>query len=441
MENIHDGLPAVVIVGRPNVGKSTLFNAILGERKSIVGDEPGITRDRIQGLAQHEEVRFRLIDTGGIIPDDDALIPTEIFKQARYALEEASHIIFVVDGRAEITSVDRELAQLLKRLNKPVALAVNKVDHPNREMIAHEFWALGFEHLFPVSAEHKLGLYDLLEHATKGFPEAVPVERPAERSIRIAIIGRPNAGKSTLLNSLLGEERAIVSPIAGTTRDAVDETVERDGRQYTFVDTPGIRRKGKTKLMAEKLAVMMARRHIDDADVVVMMVDALEGPAAQDATIAGYAHEAGRPVVICVNKWDAVDDQRHKPFEERVRNEMKFLEYAPVVFISALTGSGVPRILKAIREGYDAATKRVTTGELNRFVEFLKKDTDIKLKYITQAGVRPPVFVLFAERGAELHFSTERYLINQLRKRFNFGGTPLVVKLKKDDPKGRKENR
>ena len=441
MSDIHNGLPAVVIVGRPNVGKSTLFNALLGERKSIVGDEPGITRDRIQGQARHEEIPFVLIDTGGIVPDDDALIPTEIFKQARYALDEARHIIFVVDGRAEITSVDRELAQHLRQLGKPVALAVNKVDHPNRESIAHEFWELGFEHLFPISAEHRLGLYDLLEHATTGFAESPPKELPANRPIRVAIIGRPNTGKSTLLNALLGEERAIVSPIPGTTRDAVDETVERDGRQYTFVDTPGIRRKGKTKLVAEKLAVMMARRHIDAADVVIMMVDAVEGPAAQDATIAGYAHEAGRPVVICVNKWDAVEDKRHKPYEERVRDEMKFLEYAPVIFISALTGSGVNRILKSIREGYDAAMKRVTTGELNRFVEFLKKDTDIKLKYITQAGVRPPVFVLFAERGAELHFSTERYLINQIRKRFSFGGTPLVVKLKKDDPKGRKENR
>ena len=441
MAEIYNDLPAVVIVGRPNVGKSTLFNAILGERKSIVGDEPGITRDRIQGQARHEDIQFVLIDTGGIIPDDDALIPTGIFKQARYALERASHIIFVVDGRAEITGVDRDLARMLRQLNKPVALAVNKVDHPNREVIAHEFWALGFEHLFPVSAEHRLGLYDLLEHATKGFPEAVQRERPADRPIRVAIIGRPNAGKSTLLNALLGEDRAIVSPIPGTTRDSVDETVERDGRQYTFVDTAGIRRKGKTKLVAEKLAVMMARRHIDDADVVLMMIDALEGPAAQDATIAGYAHEAGRPTVICVNKWDVIEDKRHKPFEERVRDEMKFLDYAPVVFISALTGTGVSRILKAVREGYEAAIQRVGTGELNRFVEFLKNDTDIKLKYITQAGVRPPVFVLFAERGAELHFSTERYLINQIRKRFHFGGTPLVVKLKKDDPKGRKENR
>lgn len=430
-------LPVVVIVGRPNVGKSTLFNAIIRERKSIVGDEPGITRDRIKGEARHEGLPFELIDTGGIIPNDEEMIPSEIFKQARFALDKAAHIIYVIDGRTEITGVDRDLARMLKKLGKPVALAVNKVDHPNREGLANEFWGLGFEHLFPVSAEHRLGLHDLLEHVTQGFPASTETGPPEQYPIRVAIIGRPNAGKSTLLNAFIGEERAIVSPIAGTTRDAVDETVVHDGREFTFVDTAGIRRKGKTKLVAEKLAVMMARRHIDAANVVILMIDALEGPAAQDATIAGYAHEAGRPVVICVNKWDAVEDQRHQPFAERVRDEVKFLDYAPVIFISAKTGSGVNRVWKAVRDGYEASCHRVGTGELNRFVEFLKQDTDIKLKYITQAGIRPPTFVLFAERGADLHFSTERYLINQLRKRFQFGGTPLVVKLKRDDPRKR----
>jgi len=434
-------LPAVVIVGRPNVGKSTLFNAILGERRSITGDEPGITRDRIHGQADHHGVPFELIDTGGIVPDDQAVIPTEIFRQARYALDKARHIIYVIDGRTEITGIDRDLARLLKQSGKPVALAVNKVDHPNREDIAHEFWALGFEHLFPVSAEHKLGLHDLLEHVTAGFPTAEEAPDDATRPIRVAIVGRPNAGKSTLLNKLTGAERAIVSPIAGTTRDAVDETITHEGRQFTFVDTAGIRRKGKTKLMAEKLSVMMARRHIEAADVVLMLVDAVEGPAAQDATIAGYAHEASKPVVICVNKWDAVDDKRHAPYAERVRDEMKFLDYAPVIFISAQTGSGTGRILPAIIAGWDASGQRVTTGELNRFVEFLKRDTDIKLKYVTQAGVRPPVFVLFADKNADLHFSTERYLINQLRKRFHFGGTPLVIKLKREDPRKERKER
>ena len=428
-------LPAVVIVGRPNVGKSTLFNAIIRERKSIVGDEPGITRDRIKGQARHGDIGFELIDTGGIIPNDEEMIPMEIFKQARFALDKAAHIIYVIDGRTEITGIDRDLARMLKKLGKPVALAVNKVDHPNREGLADGFWELGFEDLFPVSAEHRLGLHELLDHVTQGFADAGEPRHPQDRPVRVAIIGRPNAGKSTLLNTFIGEERAIVTPMAGTTRDAVDETVTHDGRDYTFVDTAGIRRKGKTKLVAEKLAVMMARRHIDDADVVIMVLDALEGTAAQDATIAGYAHEAGRPVVICVNKWDAMDDKRHQPFEDQVRDELKFLEYAPVIFISAKTGSGLGRVWKAVREGYEAAGQRVGTGELNRFVEYLKHDTDIKLKYITQAGTRPPTFVLFAERGADLHFSTERYLINQLRKRFHFGGTPLVVKLKRDAPR------
>ena len=283
-------LPSVVIVGRPNVGKSTLFNAILRSRRSIVGDEPGITRDRIYGVGDYRGRRFELIDTGGIIPNDDELIPSEILRQASFALKTADQVIFLIDGRSELTGADRDLAKMLRRLGKPVALAVNKIDSPARSGLAHEFHEMGFEHLYPVSAEHQLGIDDLMAHVTSAFPESGPEPDVAPRQIKVAIIGRPNVGKSTLLNALAGSERSIVSPVAGTTRDAVDETVTHDGIDYVFVDTAGIRRKGKTHQMAEKLSVVMARRHLRMSHVAVLVLDAMEGVLALDATIAGYAH-------------------------------------------------------------------------------------------------------------------------------------------------------
>jgi GTP-binding protein len=298
--------PTIVIVGRPNVGKSTLFNRITGQRRAIVGDEPGITRDRLHSLATFEGRRFELIDTGGIVVSDAEYIPSQILKQARFALEKAHHVIFLVDGRSEISASDRELAAMLRKLGKPVTLVVNKADTGAKEALAHEFYSLGFPDVFPVSAEHGLGMDDLLMHVTEGISNDPEENKP--HPIRVAIIGRPNAGKSTLLNSLTGEERAIVSPIAGTTRDSVDEEVDRDGTKYVFIDTAGIRRKGKTKLMAEKLSVVMARRNIRMADVVIVVMDATEGVLGLDATIAGYAHEGGRSVILCVNKWDLVTE-------------------------------------------------------------------------------------------------------------------------------------
>ena len=419
-------------MGRPNVGKSTLFNRITGQRRAIVGDEPGITRDRLHGLTDYRGRRFELIDTGGIVVDDDEYIPSQILKQARYAFEGAAHIIFLVDGRAEITGPDRDLARMLLRLGKPISLAVNKADTGAREDLAHDFYSLGIRDIFPVSSEHGIGIDALVDHVTAGFSDA-PVEEPPH-SVKVAIIGRPNVGKSTLLNALTGEERSIVSPIAGTTRDSIDETVVRDDASYTFIDTAGIRRKGKTKLMAEKLSVVMARRNIRMADVVLVVMDASEGVLGLDATIAGYAHEGGSGVILCVNKWDLITDKKKKDFEQDVRDELKFLEYAPVVFLSAKTGSGVDKIYKVIREVYESATKRVTTGELNRFVERLRFE-ERKIYYITQASVRPPTFVLFTNRVTPLHFSDERYLVNQIRKHFGFRGTPIVLKTK-----GRKEH-
>ena len=426
-------LPVVVIVGRPNVGKSTLFNALTRTRRSIVGDEPGITRDRIHGEASHHGRRFALIDTGGIIQNDSELIPSEILKQARVALDRAAHIIFLIDGRTEITGADRDLAKMLRRLGKPVTLAVNKIDSTARENLAHEFHALGFSDLFPISSEHRLGLDELLDHVTEGFEASAEAETSGaeQPAIKVAIIGRPNVGKSTLLNALVGQERAIVSPVAGTTRDAVDESVVHNGVEFVFVDTAGIRRKGKTKLMAEKLSVVMARRHIRMANVVVLVLDASEGMIGADATIAGYAHEEGRAVILCVNKWDVSAEKDKRTFVESMRDELKFLDYAQVAFVSAKTGAGVKRLFGMIRDAFNSASKRVTTGELNRFVEMLDFDRDIKVYYMTQASVRPPSFIVFTDKAKNMHFSTERFLINQLRKRFGFEGTPIVIKTKR----------
>ena len=425
--------PIVVIVGRPNVGKSTLFNRITGQRRAIVGDEPGITRDRLHGLAEHDGRRFELIDTGGIVVDDRDYIPAQILRQAEVALRAASHIIFLVDGRAEITGSDRDLARMLQRLGKPVSLAVNKVDTSAREGLAHEFYELGIPDVYPVSAEHGIGVDALLDHVTATFAaeagEPAGVATVAER-IKVAIIGRPNVGKSTLLNALTGQERAIVSPVAGTTRDAVDETVRRGETDYVFIDTAGIRRKGKTKLMAEKLSVVMARRHIRMAHVVLLVLDAAEGVLGLDATIAGYAHEGGRALIVCVNKWDEVQGQkgqRKGEFDRKIRDQFKFLDYAPVVFLSAKTGAGVEALFPLVKEVYESASRRVPTGEMNRFVEQLRFE-ERKIFYITQASIRPPEFVVFTDRGGPLHFSHERYLSNQIRRKFGFRGTPIVIK-------------
>jgi GTP-binding protein len=430
---MSNAIPTVVIVGRPNVGKSTLFNRITGQRRAIVGDEPGITRDRLHGQAEHEGRHFELIDTGGIVVEDQEYIPAQILHQAEVALRKAAHIIFLVDGRAEITGSDRDLARMLIKLGKPVSLAVNKVDTVDREGLANEFYGLGIADVFPLSAEHGTGVYALLDRVTAGFPAgevtATPSNENVPEGIKVAIIGRPNVGKSTLLNTLTGQERAIVSPIAGTTRDAVDEKITRGGADYVFVDTAGIRRKGKTRDMAEKLSVVMARRHIRMAHVVLLVLDATEGVVALDTTIAGYAHEGGRAVIICVNKWDEVKGQKGQKkgeFEQNIRDEFKFLDYAPIVFLSALTGAGVEPLFKLIRECYESASRRISTGELNRFVEHLKFE-ERKIFYITQHSIRPPAFAVFVDRGGPLHFSHERHLANRIRRQFGFRGTPILI--------------
>ena len=469
-------LPLVAIVGRPNVGKSTLFNRLTRSRRSIVGDEPGITRDRIYGEFDWAGRRFRLVDTGGIIPDDPELIPTEIYNQAKVALDEAQAIVMVVDARTELARPDYDLARLLTRGPRPVFLAVNKVEGDAMALAAENFRRLGIREVYSISAEHGLGIGELLDAVTAAIPEQTnavsETEEPAiheaedtesqagrpggapvhrthgefeQLETAVAIIGRPNVGKSTLLNALTGTSRAIVSPIAGTTRDAVDETVEYEGGIFRFVDTAGIRRKGKTNLMAEKLSVVMARRHLEAADVALLVVDATEGVTASDATIGGYAHESGRSVIIVVNKWDAVTTGRtdgkspadREIFEKQLRRALKYLDYAPVLFLSAKEGKGMGRVLKEVKAVAAERRKRVTTGQMNRFLEkidFQRAPVPIskrvRIFYMTQAAVAPPTFVLFTDRDVRLHFAFERFLENQVRDTFGFRGTPVWFKVK-----------
>jgi GTP-binding protein len=463
----------VAIVGRPNVGKSTLFNRMTGSRRSIVGDEPGITRDRIYGEYEWQGRHYRLVDTGGIVPDDPELMATEVFAQAKVALEEADALVMVVDARTELARPDYDLAQLLKRGGKPLFLAVNKVETEGLAAEAENFRRLGIRDLFGVSSEHGQGVGDLLDAIAEAIPERAEVveegeesaaeqcEGTGEKKIRthgefeqretaVAIIGRPNVGKSTLLNALTGTTRAIVSPIAGTTRDAVDEVVEFEGQALRFVDTAGIRRKGKTKLMAEKMSVVMARRHLEAADVALVLIDATEGVTASDATIGGYAHESGRSVIIVVNKWDLVTTNRSdgkKPadrevFEKQVRGALKYLDYAPVIFLSALEAigperKGMTRVLREVVTVAKERRKRVSTGAMNRFLEkidFQRAPVPmakrIRIFYMTQAAVAPPTFVLFTDRDIKLHFAFERFLENQIREAFGFKGTPVWFKVK-----------
>ena len=502
-------LPNLAIVGRPNVGKSTLFNRLIGRRRAIVGDEPGITRDRLYGFTDWEGRQLRVIDTGGILPDDKDLIPAEIYRQAKVALEEADAIVMVVDSRTELAKPDLELSRLLMKSGKPLFLAVNKVDNVEQEPYAENFRRLGIKNVLPISAEHGNGVAELLEAVLEVIPESsgtsiadgmpevstdrrdINAESPLPKlahedqeesedergpkpgeytpsETKIAIIGRPNVGKSTLLNLLTGTSRAIVSPIAGTTRDAVDELIERDGRKFRFIDTAGIRRKGKTDLMAEKLSVVMARKHMEAADVSLLVIDASEGVTALDAHIAGYAHESGRSVIIIINKWDLVlrraqelRDQAGTPqadrlertvrsrvrasmrsadqgeYEQQARASLKFLGYAPMIFTTATKGKNVDQIFAAIERVATERRKRVTTGEINRFLEHVDFERAsvpiskrVRILFMTQTNVAPPTFVLFTDKDVKLHFAYERFLENQIRQAFGFEGTPIWIKTK-----------
>jgi GTPase len=497
-------LPSIVIAGRPNVGKSTLFNRLTSSRRSIVNDQAGITRDRIYGIANWQGRRFEVVDTGGIVPDDRAAIPHEIMVQAQVAFDSATLIVLVVDARTGLTPLDEELARLLRRTGKPLILAANKVDSQQQMSLTGQLYSLGVP-VFPLSAEHGFGVDVLLDYVSEKIPAAPaePEDSEAEvgnaddeigasandaakateaaqsKELNIAIIGRPNVGKSALLNRLAGEERSIVSPTAGTTRDSVDTVVQHDGNLYRFVDTAGIRRKGKTNLMAEKLSVMMARRALERADIALLVVDAALGVTANDATIAGYAQESGCSVIIVMNKWDlsleaakkAIIEERArggqmrvkvrpvrtpsgkrpeevpqqrmlrsladpvllmKEYEVLVRDKLKFLAYAPIVFLSALTGDRLDTLYPMIERAAAARRRRISTGELNRWLATvdLERGTSpatrkVKIFYMTQASSAPPTFVLFTNQPLRLHFSYERFLENRLREKFDFTGAPL----------------
>lgn len=454
METTKAALPLVAVVGQPNVGKSTLFNRLIGQRRSIVGDEPGITRDRIYGEVEWAGERFSIVDTGGIIPDDDAIIPANIFKQAGFAIDDAQAIVWVVDARLGLTPLDEELAKLLRATGKRVLVAANKSEAARVEAEAGEFYRFGFEEVFAVSAEQGIGLGELLDALVKDLKFEISdlssrtsnqKSEISERELRLAIIGRPNVGKSSLLNRLIGEERVIVSPVAGTTRDSIDTLLTTPEQKFRLIDTAGIRRKGKTGAMAEKLSVVMAMKSLARADVAIVIIDAEEGPTALDAHIAGYAHDAGCSIIIACNKWDAVKNKETSTsmqFERKVREKMKFLEWAPVVMISALSGQRVENLLPLAVRANEARNRRIPTSQLNAFFEAAVSQprggsapapvkgglSRLHVQYMTQVSVRPPTFVLFTSGGkAGLHFSYVRYLQNRLREEFDFFATPLRI--------------
>lgn len=425
--------PIVAIVGRPNVGKSTLFNRIAGERISIVEDTPGVTRDRIYTHAEWLGKNFNLIDTGGIEMSDQPLT-TQIREQAEIAIDEADVIILVVDVQNGITDADEKVAQLLYRSNKPVVLAVNKVDNPERRSDIYDFYSLGLGEPYPVSSVHGVGLGDLLDAVIKNFPESA--DNLADDSIRFSLIGRPNVGKSSLVNAILGQQRVIVSDIAGTTRDAINTQFVANNRKFTMVDTAGIKKKGKLYENTERYALMRSMKAIDDSDVVLVVLNADEGIRELDKHIAGYAHEAGKAVIIVVNKWDLIKNRDHRTmtdFTTLIRNEFQYLSYAPIIFVSALTKQRLIKLPELIEQVYDHARRRIKSSTLNDVLmdAIAANPTPstngkrLRVYYGTQVAVEPPTFVIFVNDPDLMHFSYERYLENQIREAFDFSGTPI----------------
>ncbi len=448
--------PLVAIVGRPNVGKSTLFNRIVGERRAVVSEIPGTTRDRIMAEAEWNGRSFLVVDTGGIeilpagmekgqrpldrqplLEDSKAFVPS-IRAQAELAIQEADLIIFLTDASTGPTAADREVAGILRRTEKPVLLVANKVENETREQIALEFYELGMGEVYPVSAIHGTGVGDLLDLVVEHLPEYEEGEQHTEDAIRIAIVGRPNVGKSSLLNQLLGEERAIVSPVAGTTRDALDTELVWDGERYILIDTAGIRRRGRIEPGVEKWSVLRTGRALERSDVALLLIDALDGITAQDAHIAGMIADKGVSVIILVNKWDAVSPEvrrARREVEARVREELKFLSFVPVLFISALTGKNVHQVLPLTREVAEARFQRIPTGQLNDLIQMAlldhapphKAGRQLRIYYVTQTGVAPPRFTFRVNNPELVHFSYQRYLENRIRELYSFPGTPIQM--------------
>jgi GTPase len=426
--------PIVAIVGRPNVGKSTLFNRLVGRRKAIVDDQPGVTRDRNYASVDRYDVPFTLIDTGGFEPVSADRLLQQMREQSQLAMEEADVIIFVMDARQGLTPADREVAEMLRRVQKPVFFVVNKVDGEKQESGLYDFYALGVDSVIPVSAEHGRGVDDLMDEVVGAFPSGAGEEEP-EDVTRIAVVGRPNVGKSSLVNRLLGFERVVANPTPGTTRDSVDTLFTCNRKKYLLIDTAGIRRKGKVSLKIETYSVVDALRSIERADVVLIVLNAEEGVTEQDARIAGYAYEAGRGCIFVVNKWDLPekDNSTIGKFVDTIRMEFKYLPFAPVVFVSAMTGQRISRIMTEVDRVMEQYSKRVSTGELNKVFESATSEHQppvhqgrrVKLYYATQVSTKPPTFVVFTNSPDGIHFSYERYLSNRLREAFGFTGTPL----------------
>lgn len=436
--------PIVAIVGRPNVGKSTLFNRIAGERISIVEDTPGVTRDRIYAEAEWVNKYFTVIDTGGIEPESEELIPKKMREQAQLAMETADVILFVVDAKAGLTPADRDVALMLMKTRKPVILVVNKVDNRNLPDDFYDFYELGFGEPVPVSSSIGLGTGDLLDEVVKNFPDDADTQQEDD-IVRVAIVGKPNAGKSSILNRLIGEERVIVSPIAGTTRDAIDTYVEMDGRKYLFIDTAGIRKKSKIYENVEKYSVIRSYTAVERADVVLMIIDAEEGITEQDSKIAGIAHEAGKASIIVVNKWDLIEKDNHtmNAFIKQIQDELPFMPYAEMLFVSAQTGQRMHKMKECIDRAFEEASKRVATGVLNDVIGEAvlmnqppsDKGKRLKIYYGTQVGVKPPTFALFVNDRHLFHFSYQRYIENKLRENFGFEGTPMKIYIREKERK------
>jgi len=429
----------VAIVGRPNVGKSTLFNRLCGTRKAIVGDEPGITRDRIYGTVSSAGRTFEILDTGGMIPDVRDVIPGKVLEQVERAISESDLLLLVVDGRAGVTAPDEQLLPILRRAGRPIWIVVNKIDIPEIETHAAVFYSFGAKELFAVSAEHGRGIGELLDAIAARASEIVTGVAPeSAEEIAVAVVGRPNVGKSALVNRLLGMERTIVSEIPGTTRDAIDTLLIREGVRYRIIDTAGIRRKGRTQARTEKISVVMAHKSLARAAVALLLVDAEEGVTKLDAAIGGYAEESGCSAIIVLNKWDKVDKDEHtvEEYTDAIRRRMKYLAYAPVVTVSALTGQRVSKLFDMIRKAWAARQVRIPTGLLNNiFAPDLSQKwiagnpgQKLNIRYITQASSSPPTFVVFTSGREPLHFSIERFLVNQLRERFGFHATPIRIR-------------
>ena len=431
-------LPRIALVGRPNVGKSTLFNRICGRRKAIIDSRPGSTRDRNYAQTSWQGAAFELIDTGGLLLESDDPLLGPASDQAERAIAHSDLVVLVVDGRAGLMPDDSAIAARLRKSGKHVIVAVNKLEG-NTDAL-NEFARMGFETMVPISAEHGLGVGDLLDEALAQVPR-VEIDEESAKPLRLALVGRPNVGKSSLLNRFLGEDRAVVSAIPGTTRDAVDSLLEKNGKRYLFVDTAGIRKDRLLKENVDHVSVVQARRALERADVALLLLDATEGLREMDATIGGYALDAGRPTVIAVNKWDEADAHglKQKAVTENVRDKLKFLAWAPIVFISAKTGKGLTALLNAAEKAAAASKTRVTTGQLNRFLadtaqrfppKAMKGSHAVKILYGTQVGVAPPTFALSLNHPVDLHFSYRRYLENQLRETIDFQGTPIVIRVR-----------